>query len=174
MKIADYTPSELTEFIRQRVRESVREELDGKALSEPECRAQLEGLPAVLRALADGYDRESAREPLRPQSIYFMRAGKSGPFKIGIATDPVGRLYKLQIGNHQALTLEASLFGDYECERALHQHFRKSRIRGEWFGATPALLGLVDAIARTNESSEGRVPEARALALVQMLRGAQA
>jgi hypothetical protein len=82
--------------------------------------------------------------------IYLVQAGKSGPVKVGWASDygnVARRVGALQVGNHDELHLLATLPGGRDRERALHEQFASDRIRGEWFRPTPELLGLASVAA---------------------------
>ena len=69
---------------------------------------------------------------------YIIRAGKDGPVKIGIAGDVMGRLAGLQIAQPEKLKIIRLIRGNGES--ALHHHFAKNRIRGEWFRFDPSML----------------------------------
>jgi hypothetical protein len=69
---------------------------------------------------------------------YFIRAGVSGPIKIGVATNVDHRLASLQTGHYQKLTVIRLIRGN--AERALHRKFAHLRIRGEWFHFDEAML----------------------------------
>jgi len=70
--------------------------------------------------------------------VYFIRAGKAGPIKIGIASDVERRIADMQTGNayilESILTIPCkSRIHAQSVENSLHAFFRKQRIRGEWF-----------------------------------------
>jgi len=70
--------------------------------------------------------------------VYFIRAGHTGPIKIGVASNVDRRLDTLQTGNHMELFLVAKIKCQskthaYSIENALHKKFKGKRIRGEWF-----------------------------------------
>jgi hypothetical protein len=92
--------------------------------------------------------------------IYFIRAGYSGPVKIGRADDPRSRLEYLQTGHYETLEIVRSLTGDFREERWLHQEFANLRIRGEWFHFSPDMLTVVPPQALTDEvlAERGRGP----------------
>lgn len=66
-------------------------------------------------------------------AVYFIRAGESGPVKIGSAADVDERLRQLQVGNHEELSAIRVVEGTLFEERWLHDHFRAQHIRHEWF-----------------------------------------
>ena len=70
--------------------------------------------------------------------VYFIRAGKKGPIKIGMARNVARRMATMQTGNAFELNLLASLKctsrGDAQIlEKQIHKRFKSQRIRGEWF-----------------------------------------
>jgi len=73
--------------------------------------------------------------------VYFIRQGAGngkGPIKIGMASNLERRLNTLQTGNPVELNFIACIPCDSreearELERKLHDFFRGSKIRGEWF-----------------------------------------
>ena len=77
--------------------------------------------------------------------IYFIRAGKSGPIKIGWTNVAVEkRLAQLQTGNHVELHVMGTMVGDEAKERLLHKQFEALRIRQtEWFRPHRDLLWFV-------------------------------
>lgn len=85
---------------------------------------------------------------VRPTSwVYFIRAGDDGPIKIGYSKAPDQRLSSLQTGHPSRLRLLATEPGDAVKEAALHQRFAATRKEGEWFEATPELLGYIATLS---------------------------
>ena len=78
--------------------------------------------------------------------IYFIRAGKAGPIKIGLTCSVTDRRAGLQVCCPDELTVLASMKAPKEAERELHRHFAPERIRGEWFRASPRLLAYVEQV----------------------------
>lgn len=76
--------------------------------------------------------------------VYFVRAGKRGPIKIGWAVDPERRLKILQIANHKRLRLLGACAGGAWREAELHVRLDEYRIRGEWFRPTPEVLAVIE------------------------------
>jgi DNA-binding XRE family transcriptional regulator len=77
--------------------------------------------------------------------VYFMRAGKDGPIKIGRAKDEAVRLKNLQTGHHTQLELVRTIpNAPLELEKLFHVHFRHRRIRGEWFEFDGDMLTVTD------------------------------
>ncbi len=78
--------------------------------------------------------------------VYFIRAGLSGPIKIGFSKNPLRRYQDLQSGNPEKLRLLAIHPGGAELERTLHRYFKPSRLLNEWFDPTDELLDLIDNV----------------------------
>lgn len=73
---------------------------------------------------------------LAEQQVYFI-ASETGPIKIGIAGNPIGRLQGLQTSHHERLSLLATCPGGAEQERIYHRQFAEHRLNGEWFERHP-------------------------------------
>lgn len=69
---------------------------------------------------------------------YIIRAGDSGPVKIGRTRQMAYRLFTLQTGHYEELRLVRLIDGD--AEAVLHHRFAALRIRGEWFRFDPEML----------------------------------
>ncbi len=74
--------------------------------------------------------------------VYFVRC-TSGLIKIGSSTDVVHRLRVMQTGSAETLTLIATKRGNADLEKLLHRHFKKERVRGEWFTPSERLLSYI-------------------------------
>lgn len=90
--------------------------------------------------------------------VYFIRAGKRGAIKIGHARNVERRLEALQTGNAYRLEVIARIPCDskqhaIEIEQQLHKHFRKQRIRREWFQGN---IKFGDAIKHLNNMAARR------------------
>jgi hypothetical protein len=81
--------------------------------------------------------------------IYFVQAGENGPVKIGFTSSWGLRLSTLQTGNHEELRVRAIVAGDRDDEERMHEKFARTRIRGEWFEATPELMAMCREIGMT-------------------------
>lgn len=84
--------------------------------------------------------------------VYFIKAGNKA-IKIGSAKNVKKRLNMLQTGNHEELTISASIGFDTESEargyeRKLHRLFQSQRIRGEWFEPGINMKKITDPTAR--------------------------
>lgn len=77
---------------------------------------------------------------VRHMWTYIIRAGEDGPVKIGKTGDVMGRLASLQTAQPDRLKIIRLIRGDGES--ALHHHFAKNRIRGEWFRFDPTMLTI--------------------------------
>jgi len=80
--------------------------------------------------------------------IYFIRAGKKGAIKIGITTDVLDRMEKLQVGNAEELILLGLIEGNKEIEQRIQLSFRNCLIRGEWFKPVSTLLEFIKKRAK--------------------------
>jgi predicted GIY-YIG superfamily endonuclease len=90
------------------------------------------------------YNQEVYLASCHTPSIYFVRAGTTGPVKIGYTNNINRRIKNLQQGNPNKLVLLGLMTGTRDTERALHEKFAKYRLEGEWFRPVPALLSLCD------------------------------
>ena len=73
--------------------------------------------------------------------VYLIRAGESGPAKIGHANNPENRMRDFQCGHYETLALLRTWPGAHAEEAAMHRAFSEYHIRGEWFRFCPAMLG---------------------------------
>lgn len=76
-------------------------------------------------------------------TVYMIRAGESGPVKLGCADDPYHRLGELQVAHYERLRIIRLWAGSYVEEALLHVRFSDLHIRGEWFAFSKAMLGEV-------------------------------
>jgi hypothetical protein len=82
---------------------------------------------------AHGEGREPRRANRAPNLVYVIRAIYSGHLKIGIARDPVERLWRLQTSNWEDLRLLLTMPGGRKLEQELHERFARYRMAREWF-----------------------------------------
>lgn len=76
--------------------------------------------------------------------IYFIGRGDSGPIKIGRSKNFMQRWDDLQVANAEVLELEALLISrPGRTESHVHRLLKDSRIRGEWFARSEAVLGFI-------------------------------
>ena len=74
-------------------------------------------------------------------AVYFIRAGESGPVKIGYATNVAQRLVKMQSDAADDLfVIGVDAAGSKETEREYHARFATEKIRGEWFSPSAQIL----------------------------------
>ncbi len=73
--------------------------------------------------------------------IYFIHA--PARVKIGHTANLGQRMSALQTGSPETLRLLAICLGGKDVEAAYHKRFATSRLQGEWFRITPALLDHV-------------------------------
>ncbi len=78
--------------------------------------------------------------------VYFLRSENEGEIKIGYAVDVEKRVKQLQTGHPQKLKVMATLKGDMELEKDIHDKFYKHRLNGEWFEPHPDLLAFISTI----------------------------
>ena len=80
-------------------------------------------------------------------AIYFVRADKSGPVKIGYTSrDVIKRVSQMQTGSPFPMVLVGVIDGGREQERAIQEQFRGLHLRGEWFIVDGALREYLDAL----------------------------
>jgi hypothetical protein len=90
--------------------------------------------------------------------VYFIRQGTEGPIKIGISDDVARRVSTLQSCNPFPLHCVVAIPGSLALEFALHQVFSESRLHGEWFAPTGALIKLIE-LALNASHTAGVTPE---------------
>lgn len=74
---------------------------------------------------------------------YIIRAGLTGPVKIGKADDVEARREALQTAHHETLHVLRVLDTPFDAEPILHEKFAGLRIRGEWFEFCEEMLTFV-------------------------------
>jgi hypothetical protein len=80
-----------------------------------------------------------------PRVYFISDCNDVGPIKIGVAECVDSRLEGLQTGSPVLLKVLATVPGGYAAERKLHRRFSATRLHGEWFERTPALLREIAA-----------------------------
>jgi T5orf172 domain len=80
--------------------------------------------------------------------VYIIGESRDGPVKIGVSTNPKGRLSELQTGTPVKLKVLAKFRGDEEQEAFAHRLLGAHRINGEWFARTPAVNAFIDNVRR--------------------------
>lgn len=82
------------------------------------------------------------------QDVYFLRAGKDGPIKIGIAQDTVNRMGQLQCGCAWPIEVLGTIEnGGRKLEAKLHKQFANLRMNGEWFEPRRELIEFIQSTA---------------------------
>lgn len=79
--------------------------------------------------------------------IYFVR-NRDGFIKIGLAKDVPTRLAGLQTASPTELELLATMEGDREMERRLHEMFDSERVQGEWFEPASNLTRFIISLMK--------------------------
>lgn len=104
-------------------------------------------LAATMAAVRAGtFDPDRPLAPPRPRPVevgwvYFVRSiDRTGPIKIGWASDLWSRLESIARMNPEPLGLLGAFPGTRADETALHRRFALARQRGEWFTATAELV----------------------------------
>ncbi len=115
------------------------------------------------RLLAASSKKETlARWRLYKPSVYYVRMGVEGPFKIGYSTnDPASRCQDHQVGNPETLTIVATQEASSPSkEKEIHALFAHLRIAGEWFTAGQELLDYIRSNCKpyTHEYNHRRKP----------------
>lgn len=83
--------------------------------------------------------------------IYYITAADgTGPIKIGTAGNPYTRLSQVQTHNWVPLILLAVEDGGPEREDELHERFKASCLRGEWFNRTDDLMAYLSTLPVIN------------------------
>ncbi len=93
--------------------------------------------------------------------VYLIRAGEHGPVKIGHTDNLPSRLSKMQIDNHERLTVLRIFAGAEAEEAALHLRFDANWLHGEWFSFTTAMLGDVGLVEIITEPATETVEDFR-------------
>ena len=67
--------------------------------------------------------------------LYVIKAGESGPYKIGYTNQELKtRIATIQTSHHQEIDVVASVYSAGRLlEQSIHSRYRDRRIRGEWF-----------------------------------------
>ncbi len=66
-------------------------------------------------------------------NIYIVRAGESGPVKVGRAKDVTARMIEIQVCNPEPVALIATFAAPESVEQRLHAALKEHHVRGEWF-----------------------------------------
>lgn len=93
--------------------------------------------------------RGRACSPVAPtcRGVYFLQHDRRGPIKIGHAGNVALRVRLLQAGNPYPLYLLGVIRDEgREQEKRLHAEFAPSRLGGEWFFPSDALLAYIASL----------------------------
>lgn len=90
-------------------------------------------------------------------AVYIIRAGYSGPVKIGKADCVPDRVRDLQTAHYEELRIIRVIHAD--AERQFHRHFSHLRIRGEWFHFDDEMLSFEALDAKPEKSFEETLEE---------------
>lgn len=83
----------------------------------------------------------------KPGCVYFIQSQGTHTIKIGYtAGQAQNRLKDLQTAHPYQLNLLATLPGDRNHEKSLHQRFAEYRLKGEWFEPHPDLLAFISLL----------------------------
>jgi len=103
--------------------------------------------------------------------VYFIGEHGSNRVKIGTSRDVKKRMQGLQGANGASLELLATIPGDRDAERIMHQRFAQFRLVGEWFHLSDplrafinerrALLGIAPVSAAKSNAERKRAYDAR-------------
>lgn len=74
--------------------------------------------------------------------VYIIQAGETEFVKIGWAEDVTARLYDLQGGHYDELSVIRVIDGPRTVEAWFHRYFITRRVRREWFRFVPEMLSV--------------------------------
>lgn len=77
----------------------------------------------------------SNRRVMKVQRVYILKNASTGLFKIGVSCDINRRIKSLShsCGAELELVCSGDSFSARSCEYLMHDWFRDSRVKGEWF-----------------------------------------
>ncbi len=107
----------------------------GEFDSEAEAVAEMKRLAAIWREAA-------------AYKVYFIGtdAELGSMVKIGVARNVRDRLHNLRTASPVELRVIATRYGDRKVEKTYHSRFHASRVRGEWFRISPAILAEIERL----------------------------
>lgn len=79
-------------------------------------------------------------------AVYFLRADRSGAIKIGMTGHFDTRLAQIRTASPEPISVVGVVAADKSLEQSLHAEFAASRLSGEWFEPTDALLERIARI----------------------------
>jgi hypothetical protein len=109
----------------------------------PEFQAHYDEL---LRLATRNNPVRKAQPRLTPGMLVYFIGWQDGPIKIGIALDPVTRMYQAQTYVPYKLHLWATCAGGLSLERTYHKRFVDRRLQGEWFERCPEIEAEIERL----------------------------
>jgi hypothetical protein len=103
----------------------------------------------VADAIAEAHLGKTGRGEIRPSVVYLITCWNY--MKIGQATDPIKRLYAMQIGCPLDLVLVATVRGNKFTEAKIHRALRSIRHNGEWFRRDPVVIDIFKTIGEVHD-----------------------
>lgn len=95
-----------------------------------------------------------AKIPRLAGYVYFVRAGLTGPVKIGWTMDVQQRMNMLQTAHWETLHVLAVIPACTDKEREFHERFAHLKIAREWFRADQELLAVADELTADMDRME--------------------
>lgn len=102
--------------------------------------------PYILDETRDSLDRLNAAASVSA-GVYFVRSGDA--VKIGMSGDIPSRIRALRTMSPLPLELLGAIPGGRTEEAELHRAWAGQRMHGEWFKATPDLIGRIAGLCAT-------------------------
>ncbi len=87
--------------------------------------------------------------------VYFFQGECGGAIKIGYSRDPEQRLKSIQTGYPDTVKILLIIPGTEKAEKALHEQFEKSRLRGEWFKPDDYVIEEIEKLKQKNSTKAG-------------------
>jgi len=116
------------------------------SFSEDDARAKYYIASARALLKADAERSMIEIEADRSCVVYFIQESAIGAIKIGATGNLKRRLDMLRVHSPHEVSVLACVPGDERLEKYLHDRFRSSRIRGEWYRATPELFVCIEEL----------------------------
>lgn len=123
--------SEIKEILRQNFIKSTQAY---KAFCESLARGTSFDVVEMDSLLFDGSDCEV---------VYFLKSKQTKLIKIGTTKNLKTRMMTIESAGGHDLDVLLLLRGYFDIEKTLHEKFASSRVKGEWFQASPKILEFV-------------------------------
>lgn len=117
--------------------ECVLEAMQGRVLNGDQLSGWVERQP-VREDGAEGGKTPSSNY------VYYLGTTDSDVVKVGISRNPWSRVRDLQTGSSSEFVLFATMKTETRTEFAIHEFFKSTRTKGEWFKRSNALNSLID------------------------------